>query len=310
MMKRRSLRMALLLPAGLAVLLGAGAVTTRAAAAPPDMAVAVVTDLAGGAQLRRSGQVRALAVLDGLQPHDQLQLAAGSVAELAFTAGTGSVLRLSGPGRFRVRAADVLSHDPGARVERRDLAAAWRGLRIRPGLVGRASIALRGFAETQVTLRAPLGGQDGAGLERLDWDRPYGNPAGAWDYTVRVIDDQGSLVFVAQVQERSLRLPADLQFDRGHDYLWTVQAQAPDRRPAYGAAEFHRVAEDAEARVQEMLRGVGALRRDPAQPESTAEEVLLALALEQAGMHAAAQRQWRALQVLRPALATLPRPVP
>jgi len=274
-----------------------------AAAGPAALPVAVVTDLSGHAQLRRQGERRALAVLDVLQVGDQLQLDAAAAVEVAFTAGAGSVLALTGPGRLRVRNDDVLPRDPGALVQRRDLAAQWRGLRIRPGLVGRASIALRGIAATQVTLRAPLGGQDGAGLRWLEWDQPYGHPAGAWDYTVRVIDDQGGLMFLARSQERSLALPAGLDFERGRDYLWTVQAQTQDQRSAYGAGEFHRIGAEIEAGLEAMTQSVSAQRRDPAQPESTAEEVLLALAMEQAGLRNAAQRQWRALIALRPALA-------
>ncbi len=281
-----------------------------AAAQAPDESVAVVTDLAGRAQLRRPGEQRPLAILDTLAARDLLQLGADAQVELAFTAGTGSVLRLSGPGHFRVRESDVLTHDAGARVERRDLAAAWHSLHIRPGMVGRASIALRGLAATQLSLRSPLGAQDAAGLRRLEWDQPYGHPAGAWDYTVRLIDDQGTLLFVTQSQERSIPVPDDLDFERGRDYLWTVQARAGSERHAYGAAEFHRVAADVEARMQAMMRAVIDVRRDPAQAESTAEEVLLALALEQAGMRTAAHRQWRALRPLRPALAGIDLPAP
>jgi hypothetical protein len=50
------------------------------------------------------------------------------------------------------------------------------------------------------------------------------------------------------------------------------------------------------------------LRRDPERAESSAEEVLLALALEQAGLREAAQRQWQAVVALRPALAAAPAP--
>jgi hypothetical protein len=294
----------------LALGLGSGPSGRCATVLPTAAAVAVVTNLDGPAQLHRGAERHELAVLDVLLPGDELQLQTAAAAELAFTAGTGSVLQLTGPGRFRVRNGDVLARDPAARVERRDLAAAWRGLRIRPGLVGRASIALRGLAATQVSLRAPLGGQDGADLRRLEWDRPYGHPAGAWDYTVRIIDDQGTLLFVARSQERSVALPDSLDFERGRDYLWTVQAQAQDRSGVYGAAEFHRVAADVEAGMRALTQSVVALRRDPAQAESTAEEVLLALALEQAGLRNAAQRQWRALAPLRPALAIDPRRLP
>lgn len=307
-------RIARALRVGVAALSACALATPQAAAPGPSGAashpVAVVTDLGGRSQLQRPGAQRALAILDTLNANDPLELAAGAFVELAFTAGTGTVLRLTGPGRFRVRAADVHARDPGARVERRDLAAAWRSLHIRPGMVGRASIALRGLAATQVTLRSPLGGEDAAGLHRLEWDQPYGHPAAPWDYTVRLIDDQGMLLFVTQSQERSIPVPADLDFERGRDYLWTVQARAGDERHADGAAEFHRIPADVEDRVNEMMRVVLDLRHDPQQPESNAEEVLFALALEQAGMRAAARRQWRALRPLRPALADVVLPAP
>ena len=90
-----------------------------AAAPAPGLPVAVVTDLAGHVQLRRPAGHRALSVLDVLQPGDQLQLDVAATAELAFTAETGTVLRLIGPGRFRVRTGDVLPRDAGALVERR-----------------------------------------------------------------------------------------------------------------------------------------------------------------------------------------------
>jgi hypothetical protein len=117
------------------------------------------------------------------------------------------------------------------------------------------------------------------------------------------VDGQGALVFTSQARERSVTLPAGLRLERGQDYLWTVQARAEGHRSAAGAAEFRRIAEDVEQRVREGTRDVVALRRDPAQAESSAEEVLLALVLEQAGLREAAQRQWQALVPLRPALA-------
>jgi len=283
--------------AGLCLLAALGA---RAAAPPP--AVAVVTDLAGHAQLRRGGVQRPLVALDTLRAQDQLRLDAGAMAEIAFTAGTGSVLRLGGPGRFLVRAQDVLPRDRSGVAERRDLAAAWRGVQIRPGLVGRASIALRGLPATGVQLRAPIGAQVGDDLVRLQWDPPYGRPSAGWEYAVRVIDDQGTLLYAAQARAPGIDLPADLPIERGRDYLWTVQAQADGRRHVHGAAEFRRVPLEVEQRAQALVASVRAQRRDPAQPESSAEEVLLALVLDQAGLRQAAQRQWQGVARVRPAL--------
>jgi hypothetical protein len=285
--------------AAIACLTGAGAL----GAGPPPFAVAVVTDLAGAGRLERESPGRRLAVLDTLQSGDRIGLLAGASAEIAFTAGSGSVLRLRGPGRFRIGEHGVQLIGAGASVERRDLAAAWRNVQIRTGLVGRASIALRGLAATQVRLREPIGGLAGAEPVRLQWDPPYGGHAGPWDYTVRLIDDQGKLLYEERAGDQSLVLPADLRLERNRDYLWTVQARDAQRRHAYGAAEFHRVAPEVEQRIDGLRQAVLAARRDPAQAESSAEEVLLAVAMDQAGLRNAAQRQLRELLPLRPALA-------
>lgn len=288
------------------MLAGGGIACSATAAGPavfaPAVAVAVVTDLTGRGKLHRNGQDGPLPILATLAPRDQLRLERGAVAELAFTAGTGSVLRLTGPGRFRVGEHDVKTRDAGALVERRDLAAALRNVQIRTGLIGRASIAMRGLPATRVGLRAPIGGVGAQTPLVLEWDPPYGGHSGAWNYAVRVIDDQGLLVYATEATGQNVALPESLPIERNRDYLWTVQARDADRRHAYGAAEFHRPAPEVEQRMVELTNVVAQARRDPELPESSAEEVLLAVVLEQAGLGDAAQRQLRALVPLRPAL--------
>ncbi len=293
--------------AALCLVAGGGIACSAAAAGPtvavPALAVAVVTDLTGRGQLRHDGQDRSLPILATLAPRDQLRLEPGAIVELAFTAGAGSVLRLTGPGRFIVGEHDVKTRDAGARVERRDLAAGLRNVQIRTGLVGRASIAMRGFPATRVGLRAPIGGVGAQSPLVLEWDPPYGGHSGAWNYAVRVIDDQGVLVYATDATAQDVALPVSLPIERDRDYLWTVQARDADRRHAYGAAEFHRPAPEVERRMIELTNVVAQARRNPELPESSAEEVLLAVVLEQAGLGDAAQRQLRALAPLRPALA-------
>ena len=105
-------------------LLAAGLCTSGYAAGPPlqQGPVAVVTDVDGKASNFRSGRAHALAVLEALDRSDQLRLEAHARVEIAFTAGRGRVFSLSGPGRFALRADDVVGMDAGSRIVMRDLA--------------------------------------------------------------------------------------------------------------------------------------------------------------------------------------------
>jgi hypothetical protein len=274
---------------------------TAADAGPAGPGLAVVTDLSGNGQLLHAGAARQLVVLAPIGLRDAIRLERGATVEIAFLEGTGGVWQLAGPGLFRIAAGSVQTGDITAHLQRRDLAAVWRNARIRTDLAGRASIALRGPAATQVRLRTPMGGVAANAPIVLEWDPPYGGHEGAWQYTVRVIDDQGSLVYTSQEAQDRLTLPPQLPIEPSRDYLWTVQARDAQRRRAYGSAQFHRIADDVQQRIEPLLQAVVQARSDPARAQPSAEEGLLALALEAAGLHDAAQSQLRALAGVRPA---------
>ncbi len=286
-----------------AVLLGAviaGALApVGARAAPP--AVAVVTDRAGGAWLQRAGRAESLAPLDVLYPGDRLRVAAGARVEIAFTGGAGRVVTLGGPGRFAVGADAVRSVDGAGRVQWRDLAAAWRALRIQPGAVGRASIALRGLRATDVPLRAPVGTQVADPPAALQWDAPYGRKGAPWDYRVRIVDPDGRQVYFAQTGGNRIALAPPPAWQRGVSYLWTVEALGSDGRRAVGRATFSLLDGDDQARLQSACAELARHRRNTPDGGPLAEDVLLALAYEQAGLPPQARQQWGAVARARPA---------
>jgi hypothetical protein len=271
-------------------------------ASPAAAAVALVTDTDGPVRLRRQGRERALAVLETLAAGDRLQLPARAHVELAFTGGDARVYRLDGPGRFAVAADRVSGLDPGSRVDSRDLLGAWRELRLQPGMVGRASVSLRGAGDAPIVARAPVGAQLAARLGPLRWDPPYGRRRAGWTYALQVIDAQGRVVLAATTAQTGAPLPADLPWVRESLYAWTISARADDGRRAEASAQFHLVSVVAEERVRALEDAADRADAGAAAGGASTERVLLALVLEQYGLRDEAERQWRRLAPGRPAL--------
>jgi hypothetical protein len=293
----------MLLGAMAALLCGASA-----ASEPPAMAsnapLAVVTDRKGDAVLVHAGRRRGVLVLDLLERSDELVLSAKAHVELAFFSGAPRVFLLWGPGRFALRADAVVSPDAGARIAVRDLAEAWRTVQIRPGLLGRASVALRGSSVRRLQVQAPIGVQVEGALDALRWNPPYGPDSQNWQYSVRLIDADGALVFSASTRATQVALPADFPWQREQPYLWTVKAVADDGRRAESETEFRLVDRATQERMQQLAQIAQEAHALPPQADGTAEQVLLAIALDQAGLRSEADRRWRALAAVRPAFAS------
>ncbi len=266
--------------------------------------LAVVTDVTGKAVLTHTGRRRGVLPLDLLDAFDELQLFEKAQVEIAFFSGAPRVFLLRGPGRFAVHPDAVVSGDAAARIVVRDLAAAWRTVQIRPGLVGRASVALRGSLVEALQVQAPVGPQLEEALNTLRWKPPYGRDSQNWQYTVRLIDANGSVVFSASTRDTELALPAQLPWLREQPYLWTVKAISDDGRRAEAATEFVLVDRATQERMQLLTQIAHQVQADHSDADGTAEQVLLALALEQAGLRSQADRQWRALAAVRPAFAS------
>ncbi|HXY22944.1 MAG TPA: hypothetical protein VEI29_09675, partial [Burkholderiaceae bacterium] len=191
-----------------------------------------------------------------------------------------------------------------ARIAVRDLAEAWRTVQIRPGLLGRASVALRGSSAQRLQVQAPIGVQLEEALDALRWRPPYGPDSQNWQYTVRLIDADGAVVFSVSTRATEVALPATLPWQREQPYLWTVQATADDGRRAESATEFRLVDRATQERMQHLAQIAQEAHALQPQADGTAEQVLLAIALDQAGLRSEADRRWRALATARPAFAS------
>jgi len=287
-----------------AALLTVGPLAAGHAGAASDEPLAIVTDVDGAAAVERSGRAHAVAALELLERADELVLPTSARVEIAFFGGAPRVFVLSGPGRFAMHADKVQGLEPRCRIAVRDLAPAWRSLQVKPGLVGRASVALRGGPSTRLALDSPLGAQFDTDLDALRWKPPYGREAANWEYTVRLIDWRGTVVFSARTRATRAELPAQLAWMRGQPYLWTVEAASEDGRRAAAATEFRIVDQATQERLRTLARIAQELHRDAADGTG-AEDVLLALALDQAGLRSKADEQWRAVALVRPAFTSL-----
>lgn len=266
--------------------------------------LAVVTNVTGKAALLHAGRRHGVVALDLLERSDELALEKNSQVEIAFFSGIPRVFLLSGPGRFALRADAVVSADAGARIGVRDLAQAWRTVQIRPGMVGRASVALRGSSAQALPVQAPVGLQLEEALDALRWQPPYGRGPQNWQYAVRLIDADGAVVFSAVTRDTEVALPATLTWLREQPYLWTVKASADDGRRAESATEFRLVDRTTQEHMQLLSQIAQAAHAQRPDADGTAEQVLLAIALEQAGLRSEADRRWRALAAARPAFAS------
>jgi len=293
------------LAALLAVLLGPRAVAAADPARAAEAPLAVVTDVEGGARVHRAGRTHAVAALDLLERSDQIWLEPRAHVELVFFHGNGRVYSLSGPGRFALRVDEAVGLEAGARVAVRELAPAWRSLRIAPGAIGRASVALRGAPGDRLELQSPVGAQLDEALAQLRWESPYGPHPQSWAYAVRVIDAGGAMVFSTSTRDTVVMLPQQLPWVREQTYLWTVEARAEDGRHASAAAEFRILDPVTQEQIRTLRRAVEQARVDHQQGGATAEDVLLAMAFAQAGLREEADRAWHALALVRPAFAYL-----
>jgi hypothetical protein len=270
-----------------------------ARAEPP--AAALVTGLDGAARRLAPAGAQHLEVLDALAAEEVVQLAPGTRAELVLLGGPQRVVELQGPGRVRIGATALQPLDAGLRLRERDLLGDWRTLRLRPGLVGRASVSLRGPLDAPLLLRGPVGAQRPATAAQLRWETPWPGPPAHWAYRVAVLDEDGQQVLAADAPLTSLAAPAPWQ--RGRHYLWTVSARTEEGRRVERSAEFVVVGPEVEQRIDALEQAAAAARARWPDAPACAEDVLFALALEQDSLRDEADARWRDLARARPAYA-------
>jgi hypothetical protein len=176
-------------------------------------------------------------VADPVERDATVALEPGARLVLAYPV-SGAIYELHGPGRFVVRGDAVQASTGSGRVAKRDMVSVLRALRIRPeGTTLQASAAMRGASTLELQAEGPTGSQPAQEPMRLCW-RPLG---AQWLYRVRLIDDDGIVLFEAHTRASTLELPAALPLQANAPYVWHVQASGPNGRSAEAVGQFRRL---------------------------------------------------------------------
>jgi hypothetical protein len=214
--------------------------------------VAIVTEVDGSARVLARGRALRLDVADPIERGAIVVLDPGARIVLAYPK-SGAIFELQGPGRFLAHVDAVESKTRSSLVARRDMASVLRALRIRPeGTTLQGSAAMRGASTLELQAEGPTGMRLARDAMRLCW-RPMG---AQWLYRVRLIDDDGIVLFEAQTHDADFELPATLQLQASAQYLWHVLATGPNGRSAEAAGQFRRLDLDSE---QALLRAESAM---------------------------------------------------
>ncbi|HEX4583687.1 MAG TPA: hypothetical protein VH183_02580 [Burkholderiaceae bacterium] len=214
--------------------------------------VAIVTEVDGPVQVVARGHTVRPDVADSVEDGAAIVLERAARIVLVYPKA-GTIYELRGPGRFVARADAVVSLAGASLLTKRDLIAALRALRIRPeSTTLQGSAAMRGASALELQADGPTGSRLGADPMRLCW-MPLGPQ---WLYRIRLIDDDGAVLFEAQTRASAFELPATIPLQPDAAYLWHVLATGPGGRSAEAVGQFRRLDADSE---QALLRAESAM---------------------------------------------------
>ncbi len=233
--------------------------------------VAIVTEVDGAARIIARGRTVNPDVAASVEEGAIVVLEPGARVGLTYPAA-GSIYELRGPGRFVVHRDAVESRTQSGRLAKRDLIPALRALRIHAeGSALQGSAAMRGAGAPELQADGPRGSHFTHDPLRLCW-RSLGP---RWTYRVRLIDDDGIVLFEAETVDSDFQLPPAVQLQASAPYLWHVLATGPNGQSAEAVGQFQRLDPESEQAL---------LRAESAVPESDATgRTLLSIARYQLG---------------------------
>ena len=204
--------------------------------------VAIVTEVEGSARVVVRGHAVSPEVADPVEQGAIVILERDARVALTYPVG-GSIYELHGPGRFAVQGDGVQVRSGSGHLARRDLIPALRALRIQPdGSTLQGSAAMRGETVQELQPDGPSGTQLARDPIRMCWK----SLGPQWIYRVRLIDDEGSVLFEARTADSTFELPETVRLQPNVPYLWHVLATGPHGQSSDGAGQFRRLDPEAE----------------------------------------------------------------
>jgi hypothetical protein len=237
--------------------------------------VAILTEAIGVFQIFARGRPAPSEVAAPVEQGATLALEGDARVVLAYP-GIGSVYELWGPAQFVAQGSGVERRAGAGLLVRRDLVSALRALQIRPeSATVQGSTAMRGGGDLALQAGGPTGTQFAQDAMVVCW-RPLGPQ---WIYRIRVIDDDGSVVFEGRTDGARLTVPATLTLQPRTQYLWHLSARGPNGQTAEAVGEFQRL----DASSELALRQAQAVLANGNRTDRTLYEI----ALRQQGFAAA-----------------------
>jgi len=209
------------------------ALTMDAVSAQP---VAIITEVDGSVGMVADRQIMTPSVALAVEENSLFSLERGARVVLAYPK-TGIIFEMQGLGRYLARGDGVEALGLG-HLARRNLIPELRALRIQPDRPTlQASVSMRGRSLETIEAIGPRGNRFNRDPIRICWE-----PMGAeWRYRVRVIDDDGAIVFETWTSKVAIDVPKAVLIAAKMPYLWYVHAEAQHRRFSEAAGLFERV---------------------------------------------------------------------
>jgi hypothetical protein len=197
-------------------------------------AVAIVTEIDGSARIFSPGRAAPPEIADSVPEDAIVVLERGARIVLVYPI-FGSIYEAQGPGRFIARREAVELRGGAGQVSKRDIAAVLRALKIRTvGTTLQGSAAMRGVSALELQAEGPTGSRLLRDPIGLCW-RSLGTQ---WLYRVRLIDDDGAVLFETQTADSALEVPAAVPVEPGASYIWHVVATGPSGQSIEAAGQF------------------------------------------------------------------------
>ncbi|MFA6971020.1 MAG: hypothetical protein WC208_06405 [Gallionella sp.] len=252
-------------------------------------AVAMVTDVRGGATLIEEGDSGKLQLLAYLVPGVQIQLEPGAAVVVTYFLKSLEYT-VQGPATVTV-AKDSLQVKKGGIAETRQLSQAnsnnaKRFSTMQRERLAQATFVMRGM-KPGLRLIDPLDTDLMSKQPVFTWSGPQSVPV----YRFTLNEEGGRTLYDAKVNQASLKLPDNVSLSSGQAYRWKVETALSSGETLSATGGFTLVSE---------AKALAVTAARPKQDAPFSDRVLYAATLEADNLKYEARQAWRALSLERP----------
>lgn len=268
-------------------LFAAGLAVSGGSAVASD-AVAMITDLKGGASLLEHGKPNKLGMLAYLVPDTEIQLDAGAKLVVTYFAKPVEYA-FNGPAKVVIKADGAQAKVGTAETRKLGqemMAAARKFSASQREKLAQATFEMRGVLQPGLRLLDPVDTDVLTATPDFRWAAPPGVQKQRL-----VISQNGQVIHSLSVEGNAWRLPKKAPLANGKTYQWKVEAELPSGEALAATGSFTMVDKAKAVRFAHAKPGPGAPFSD---------RVLYAAMLENEGLRFEARAEWNTLAHERP----------